>query len=166
MLQRILNSEDTKMTDDESEHTTAVRGADGRFLPGRSASPATQLKPGHPWRWQPGQSGNPSGKPRRQVEFERALADALAGDNPESRAEELANLVWAAARKGEAWAVQLLFTRLAPQPLKVEVSRGEQDDFFDPSRLNDAQLNQLVELLERATDPRAVEGGEGPAPAA
>lgn len=66
----------------------------GKFRKGEHGSPTTEFKPGHPFRWQPGQSGNPSGKPHRQIEFERCLADALAGDDPESRANELAELVW------------------------------------------------------------------------
>jgi len=86
---------------------------------GQSANPARQ--------WQAGQSGNPAGKPHLRVVFERELADALAGDDPPVRAQELADIAWKAARKGEPWAVQLLFARLAPQPFELRVGAAEQD---------------------------------------
>jgi hypothetical protein len=97
-----------------------------KWKKGESGNRAGCFKPGHPYRWPKGRSGNPSGKPQRRLQFEQALADALAGDDPESRANELAELVWSAARKGEPWATQLLFQRLSPQPLAVrmEVERG------------------------------------------
>ena len=89
------------------------------WKPGRSANPARQ--------WQPGQSGNAAGKPMRRILFERALADALAGEDVEAAAGELAEIAWKGARCGEAWAVQLLFARLAPQPMELRVGAAEPD---------------------------------------
>jgi hypothetical protein len=123
-----------------------INGVGGkRFEPGNSAGLAT--------RWQRGQSGNPAGKSKLQREFEETLGDALAGENPHEQAKELATVVWAAARKGEAWAVQLLFTRLAPEPLRVkmEVSRG--DDEIDFSRLTDEQIDQLEQIYMQVAGP-------------
>jgi hypothetical protein len=134
-------------------------GGGRRFEPGKSGNPATQ--------WQRGQSGNPAGKSKMRRQFEEALADALAGENPAERAKELAELVWTAARKGEAWAITLLLARLAPEPIKVkmEVSRGA--DEIDFSRLTDEQLEQLEGIFERLAGPAGlVESGESPAPAA
>jgi len=66
------------------------------------------FKPGHQYRWQPGQSGNPSGLPAGLLAFEAKFAEALAG---EGTPEELAKMIWAAARKGESWAVLKLAER-------------------------------------------------------
>jgi hypothetical protein len=66
------------------------------------------LRAGHPHRWQPGQSGNPTGRPAALVEFEARYAEALVN---EGSAEELARMIWKAARKGESWAVLKLSER-------------------------------------------------------
>lgn len=129
-----------------------------RFKPGESGCPSTM--------WPKGQSGNPVGKSRARRQFEEALADALAGPDPAARAQELADLLWTAARKGEAWAITLLLARLAPEPVKfrVEVARGA--DEFDFSRLTDQQIEQLETLFEQVAGPTGrIEAGEGPAPA-
>jgi Family of unknown function (DUF5681) len=128
-----------------------------KFEPGKSGNPRRQFTPGI--------SGNPAGKSKIRRRFEEALADALGGENPAERAKELAELVWTAARKGEAWAVQLLMQRLAPEPIKVkmEVSRGA--DEFDFSRLSDEQIEQLERIFEQIAGPAGfIEAGEGAAP--
>jgi len=64
--------------------------------------PGRPFQSGHPHRWPPGVSGNPSGKPKGLIAFENKYALALAN---EGTPEELAKMIWSAARKGEAWAV-------------------------------------------------------------
>jgi hypothetical protein len=84
----------------------------------RSAPQHPQIfKPGHQYRWQPGQSGNPSGLPAALVAFQEAFAAALAG---EGTPEELAQMIWAAARKGESWAVLKLAERFEWQRAEAE----------------------------------------------
>jgi hypothetical protein len=117
------------------------RNADGTFGAGNSAGAAT--------RWQPGQSGNPGGKTQRRIQFEEALADALAGDNPEERAQELADICWAGARKGEAWSVQLLFARLSPQPVNVKMEVERVRDEIDFSKFTDAEMEAFGRILDR-----------------
>src|SRR5690242_15337728 len=115
------------------------------------------FKPGHEYRWRPGQSGNPTGIPRSRREFETAFYSALVG---EGSPEEAVRLLWAWARNKEPWVVQLLLQRLAPQEnkLKLELSH---DDGFDPTRLSDAEIEQLTSLLELASGERPeVAGGE------
>jgi hypothetical protein len=129
-----------------------------QFAPGNKAGLAT--------RWPRGVSGNPTGRSKTRLQFEEALADALAGENPAARAKELAALVWKAARKGEAWAIMLLFSRLAPEPLKIkmEVSRGEEIDF---RQLSNEQIEQLENIFQQLAGPAGLlESGEGPAPPA
>jgi hypothetical protein len=112
-------------------------------------------------RWTKGQSGNPRGRPRRGYTFTDAL-------RAKGTPEELAEVAWKAARKGEPWAIQMIFNRLEPQPTQLklthEVDNGQQLDY---SKLTDEEIKQLESLLERATTPVAeIEGGEGPPPSA
>jgi hypothetical protein len=99
--------------------------------------------------WRPGQSGNPLGRSKRRRQFDEALADTMATDHPEEAAQELADIVWAAARKGESWAVQLLFQRLSPQPLNVRMEVERRQDEIDFSKFTDAELEQFGRILER-----------------
>ena len=140
----------------------------GDFKPGSDPRRNVQqtFKPGNPHRWPPGVSGSPGGKSRGRRQFEEAFYDALMG---EGTAEEAAKLLWECARSKEPWAVQLLLQRIAPQDskLKLEVSRGEDDDGFDPRRLSDSELEQLTRLLKLASgEARAIESGASPAPTA
>lgn len=111
-----------------------------RFQPGIGGGQET--------RWAAGQSGNPAGKPKARIEFERALADALI---TEGSAEEVAKILWGAARNGAPWAVQLLLQRLAPQDqsLRLVHERGIDHDGIDYSQLTDEQIEQLRAILER-----------------
>jgi hypothetical protein len=134
------------------------RDALGHWLPGYSGCPPEKRKlvPGHPWRWQPGVSGNPAGTSKLRAEFEQEFYRCLIGHGDPA---EAAALLWKAARAGEAWGVQMLLDRLAPKEskFKLEVSR---DEGFDYTKLTDEQLRQLESILE-AVQPLAIEGGEG-----
>ena len=123
----------------------------------------TQFKPGNRFRFQPGQSGNPVGVSKLQQAFGNLLADCLAG---KGTPDELAELVWKAARDREPWAIQLLFSRLAPEikALRLVHSTEDKDGQFDFTRLSDAELGQMEGLLERAAlGPGDDQGGEGAA---
>jgi hypothetical protein len=130
------------------------------FQPGPAwkGNAAQTFRKGHPFRWQPGQSGNPGGKPKARRDFEESFYAALMG---QGTPEEAAKLLWESARAKEAWAVQLLLQRLAPMEskFKLEVSRGD-DEGFDPTRLSDEQLEQLTRLMELASGQApAIESG-------
>jgi hypothetical protein len=130
----------------------------GKFLPGESGNPETQFKPGNPNRFPRGVSGNPAGKPRSRVQFEQALVDAITN---RGTPEEAADLLWEAARAGEAWAIQNLLVRFWPtsQTLKIETPNANQYDF---SRLSTEQLRELERLLEAAAaQPQQLESGTG-----
>ena len=73
------------------------------FKHGQSGNPNTQFQAGNRHRWQPGQSGNPTGVTRRRREFEERFHSALM---EQGSAEEAARLLWGAARDHEPWAVQ------------------------------------------------------------
>jgi len=126
-----------------------ARNSRGQWLPGHSGCPVEKRRivPGHQWRFQPGQSGNPAGIPQQRREFEQAFYAALMGQGSPA---EAARLLWESARAKEPWAVQLLLQRLAPQEskFKLEVTRGQ--DEVDFSKLIDAELEAMERILERA----------------
>lgn len=98
-------------------------------------------KMGEKTRFPPGISGNPGGKSKKQRQFEVALADALISADPVERARELSDITWAAARKFEPWAVQLLFARLAPQTFSMRLETAP-----DASRMQETFLQALSGL--------------------
>ena len=130
-----------------------------KFKPRLSGNPETKFKPGNPHRWQPGQSGNPSGTSRSRVQFEEAFYTALIDQGAPL---EAASLLWECARAREPWAVQALLQRLAPQTQQIKLTHEVEDgNAIDYTRLADGEIEQLERLLERATTPVAtLENGE------
>lgn len=120
---------------------------DAKFKPGASGCPEKQFKPGNPHRWLPGVSGNPAGIPQTRVNFERAFNAALLS---QGSPEEAAQLLWEAARNGEAWAIQNLCQRFAPQTHSLRLVHEVNNDGIDYSKLTDEQLQQIDTILEQA----------------
>src|SRR4051812_20158817 len=99
---------------------------DTKFKPANAAGVTT--------RWKKGQSGNPAGISKRRLEYATAYADALmAGISPAAAAA----LVIKAAKKGESWAIQLLYSRLGPavieapgttEGIHIEVTYDQQEN--------------------------------------
>jgi len=134
------------------------------FKPGQSGNPATQFKQGNPHRWVPGVSGNVAGKSKYRTQFEEAFNEALI---TQGSPEEAAQLLWQAAREKEAWAIQNVCQRFAPQTQSLKLTHEVQKDEIDYSQLTNEQLEQLDALLEQAsTQSGTSEGGEGSPPAA
>lgn len=115
------------------------------------------FKAGHKYRWQPGVSGNPVGTSKRRAEFEQAFTEALLTTGSPTEAAEL---LWKAARAGEAWAIQNLCQRFAPMEQSLRLVHEVEDGGFDYSRLSDEQIQQLEAILE-SVQPVAIESGEG-----
>jgi hypothetical protein len=132
---------------------------DTKFRSRESGNPETKFKPGNPHRWQPGQSGNPSGIARSRLKFEELFYAALI---EQDAPEEAASLLWECARAREPWAVQALLQRLAPQTQQIKLTHEVEDGHaIDYTRLADGEIEQLERLLERATTPAsAIESGE------
>ena len=135
---------------------------DTKFKLGQSGNSKTRFKPGNPYRWTPGQSGNPSGIARSRLKFEEAFYTALI---EQGAPLEAASLLWECARAREPWAVQALLQRLAPETQRIKLTHEEENETgIDYSRLSDAEIEQLENLLGRATTPVApTEGGESAA---
>jgi len=128
-----------------------------RWKPGKSGNPGGL--------WQKGQSGNPAGMSKLRIRFQTLFADALLTDDPEAASRELAQLVWRSAKAGEAWACQLLYSRILPTDFNVKISRADDEaEQLDYSRLTETEIKTLETLLERATGATAqIESGEGAA---
>ena len=122
---------------------------DTKFRPGTSGCPEKQFRAGNRHRWPSGVSGNPAGVSRARLNFERQFHEALVN---EGSVGEAAELLWKAARNGEAWAIQNLCQRFAPQAANLHVTHEVGDDGIDYSKLTDQQLEQLEAILERARD--------------
>jgi hypothetical protein len=125
---------------------------------------AQTFRAGNKFRWPKGQSGNPVGKPAGLVAFEHAFAEAL---STAGKPEELAAMIWTAARKGEAWAVLKLAERFewprveegATGDVHIEVTYVErqQNNFIAP--------NGAADTIDapRATPSTAARLERGPA---
>jgi hypothetical protein len=130
------------------------------------ANSLTRIKPGQianpKGLWQKGQSGNPAGMSKLRIRFQAMFANALLTDDPEAASRELSAIVWEAARKHEAWAVTLLYSRILPTDFNVRISRGEDEpDQLDYDKLTDEEIRILEALLERATGATAqIESGQ------
>jgi len=134
-----------------------------KFKPGHSGNPETMFKLGNSNRWVPGVSGNPTGKSRYRACFEEAFNEALV---TEGSPEEAAKLLWEAARAREAWAIQSLCQRFAPQAQSLRLIQDDNDE-IDYSKFTDKQIEQFDAILKQTgTQPLALERGEGPAPTA
>jgi len=115
-------------------------------------------------KWRPGQSGNPSGKSKLRLQFEENFNQALV---TQGSPEEAAQLLWEAARQREAWAIQELCRRFAPEAHSLRVVHEGDQSEIDYSKLTDEQIRQLEAILGGTpAQPAGLAGGESQAPTA
>lgn len=127
-----------------------------KFKPGVSGNEAAQ--------WQPGQSGNPAGKSKLRLQFEENFNQALI---TQGSPEEAAQLLWAAAREREAWAIQELCRRFAPEAHALHLVHEANNDEIDYSKLTDEQIRELEVILDSSqAQPGGLAGREGQTKAA
>jgi hypothetical protein len=94
-------------------------------------------------------SGNPSGKSKQRRELEAAFADALQGSLSPA---DLADLLSAAARKGDAFAIARIADYYLPSLRNKETAEKEAAEsaiMFDFELLSGDERNQLDELLKK-----------------
>ena len=118
------------------------RNADGQFRPGHQIGAAT--------RFRPGQSGNPSGRPKKNAldhALEKLLASATGKRGERSIADELALAIVKRAMKGNPRMAQLIAERLGGKP--TQAMRFDGDAEVNP--LTPQQRNaRIMELLTKA----------------
>ena len=105
-------------------------------MAGRTAN----LKP-----WKPGQSGNPRGRPRKQL-IDEALEDLLASNGSEA-AQDVAVALLKRARKGDIRAIQLIAERTQGKPRRAIEISGPDGGAVEIDRMTDEQLDQRINKL-------------------
>ena len=100
-----------------------------KFQPGKSGIRKRNSRLGNPYRWQPGQSGNPPGIACSRVQFEEAFYAA----SPATRYRESGGLrcYGTSPARGEPWAILTLLQRLAPESHDVNRRPGGAWIFID-----------------------------------
>ena len=127
-----------------------------RFTPGVSGNEVSK--------WKPGQSGNPAGKSKLRLQFEDNFNQALI---TQGSPEEAAQLLWEAARKREAWAIQELCRRFAPEAQSLRLVHEVDPNAIDYTKLTDDQIRQLEAILGAAeAQPSGLAGRESQTPTA
>ena len=66
-----------------------------------------------------GISGNPAGRPRRELSWKTVLqiiGEEQAGETLMTRKEAVARILWREAAKGEAWAINAIMDRMDGKP--------------------------------------------------
>ena len=87
------------------------------------------VRPGQPHRWKPGQSGNPSGRPKDQFSFMGILRSALAEENRSGKSvgERIIARYIKLALAGNGQALEALVARIDGKPAQSLTLRGESD---------------------------------------
>ena len=102
---------------------------------------ATQnLKP-----WQPGQSGNPGGRPKKRL-LDEALEDLLASNDAQA-ARDVAAALLKRARKGDIRAIQLIAERTQGKPKRAIEISGPEGGALEIDYMTDEQLDQRINEL-------------------
>jgi len=95
--------------------------------------------------WQPGQSGNPNGRPPKAKCLTDLLRKKLAEKGPDGKQniEIITEKVIHLARMGERWAAELIYDRLEGKPAQAVQLSG--DDKGPPVRITYVDGNKEAE---------------------
>ena len=115
-------------------------------LPGIAARRA---KAAYPWRWQPGQSGNPGGISRFYYESRRIFREA----SPEA-AQTLVNLaLYAEDERVRSICLVAVLDRSGVKPMEYDSSQDQPQPSWDPGKLTAEERGQLREILAKLARP-------------
>lgn len=80
--------------------------------------------------FQPGQSGNPAGRPKKLPELDKLILQVLGGDNDESGAQAILEALKKKALKGDVRAAEILLDRTYGKTKeRIEHSLPDQQEF-------------------------------------
>lgn len=111
--------------------------------------------------WVKGQSGNPTGRPKRELithHLERELLQLADGTGTATKARKIAEKVIELAQNGNPWAVQFVAERTEGKPEQVVSIKREVNELPD-DELNDiaaGSRDRTPEAQEGTQEPRAV----------
>jgi hypothetical protein len=113
--------------------------------------------------FKPGQSGNPSGKPKGAGMITKFLSELAMEIPPESkdkktRAQLLSDLLWKKALAGSQWASEHLMIRLEGKPKEVIQFEGSEKFGESSSQELQERLTALAKRLELAGNNRRNNG--------
>lgn len=75
--------------------------------------------------------------------------------------EEAFQLLWEAARRREAWAIQEVCRRFAPEIQSLRLLQEADDDEIDYTKFSDEEIDKLHAILQRgAAQPLKTPGGK------
>lgn len=133
----------------------------------KRAAPKSAFKPGNPYRWKPGESGNPSGA-RKGPRLSDLLHEALQAPMPANQVQALQELIEAGATIGEiiAWVTSL---RAAGGDLEAMAAIADRTEGAPTQelRVNDLTGDELAKAREHALawEQARFGGAATPAPA-
>ena len=109
---------------------------------------ARRAKAAYPWRWQPGQSGNPGGISRFYYESRRIFREA----SPEA-AQALVDLaLHAEDERVRSICLVAVLDRSGVKPIEYDPAQDETPPSWDPGALTDEEREQLKALLTKAIE--------------
>ena len=76
-------------------------------------------------RFQPGQSGNPGGRPRSMATVARKVLSEAAGEGDVTKAEAVVRRLYELALEGNVPAIKLLLDREWPAPSRSDLARAD-----------------------------------------
>ena len=123
-------------------------------------------RPPDQYKFKPGQSGNPLGRPKRPgpLSFERELADELSRSTAENcnitNKEAIAKTVVAAARKNAKQGLALIEYCAKPGRHEVDVSAADDDAFVEKLARRDIGADQDNPISATSAQKPETENGE------
>lgn len=111
-----------------------------------------------PYKFKPGQSGNPNGRPKKLPELDHLLAEVL-GEESGNEAKAILQALLTKAKKGDVRAAEVLFDR-AYGKAKQDVTQRTiiKDERRDLSKLTEEELEFLERIYDKVGEGESQSG--------